>query len=191
MTLPKEAWDKILEFEGRWSNDQNDPGGATFLGIARNRNPQWVGWAIVDESMKPGGHFLPNDLEITHLTDLARNFYAEKWEVLLFGRFVHQSLAVYVFDTAVNVGAARAIFMLQKALNALNDGGRLWSDVDADGVMGPKTLIAEARAAMSPRRDSVLFSMRVLRAGHYLRLCDDAPARWERYAWGWLRRAAS
>jgi len=187
--LPDDAWQKILDFEGRFSNDQNDPGGATFLGIARNRNPQWPGWHFVDLAMRDG-LFLPNADNMSALTRMAREFYAEKWELMQGPKFLNQQLAVYVFDSAVNVGARRAQQWLQVALNALNNGARLWKDVTVDGHIGPATLAAEEAAARSDRRGTVLFAVRVLRAGFYLNLVDASPTRWERYCAGWPRRAA-
>ena len=188
--LPDDAWQKILDFEGRWSNDQNDPGGATFLGIARNRNPQWVGWPLVDHCMSDG-LFVPSADNMSALTRMAREFYAEKWDLMQGPKFLNQQLAVYVFDSAVNVGARRAQQWLQVALNALNNGARLWKDLTVDGFIGPETLTAEAIASTTDRRGTVLFAVRCLRAGFYLNLCDASPTRWERYANGWLRRAAA
>lgn len=188
IVLPQAVWDRLLAFEGVYSNDQQDPGGMTLYGIARNRNPHWPGWIEVDSGMK-NGLLDPSALE--PLKKLARAFYAEKWTLLRCPEYTHQTLAEYVFDSAVNTGARRAHYWLQTALNALNDGGRLWGDIPVDGLIGPRTLVAEARSGLSPRRDQVLFAVRVLRSGYYMNLIEHSPARWERFAAGWLKRAAS
>ncbi|MCS2358902.1 glycosyl hydrolase 108 family protein [Bacteroides fragilis] len=39
---------KTLETEGYYVNDPKDSGGETYCGIARNSNPNWKGWKIVD-----------------------------------------------------------------------------------------------------------------------------------------------
>ena len=39
---------KTLETEGGYVNDPSDSGGETYCGIARNSNPKWEGWKIVD-----------------------------------------------------------------------------------------------------------------------------------------------
>ena len=41
--------DIVFKAEGFYSNDIDDSGGETLYGIARNKNPKWLGWKIVDE----------------------------------------------------------------------------------------------------------------------------------------------
>jgi len=47
-----------------------DTGGMTYAGIARNKNPQWPGWALVDKKEFGGS-----------LTPMVREFYrTEFWD---------------------------------------------------------------------------------------------------------------
>ena len=45
-------FDKALELtlkaEGGYVDDPDDPGGETYKGISRSRNPKWQGWINVD-----------------------------------------------------------------------------------------------------------------------------------------------
>jgi lysozyme family protein len=81
------------------------------------------------------------------------------------------ALKLQVFDTAVNSGVRQAVKMLQRAAGA-----------DADGVLGPRTLLA-------------LQSMPALRLvsrfnGERLALLADLPD-WPAFGRGWARRVAS
>lgn len=39
---------KVIEFEGGWVNDPDDPGGETVIGVCRKYWPKFSGWPIVD-----------------------------------------------------------------------------------------------------------------------------------------------
>src|SRR3546814_1428417 len=45
-----------------------------------------------------------------------------------------------LFDTGVNMGPAVPSLWFQQALNALNNGARLYADIKEDGDIGPATL---------------------------------------------------
>src|SRR5947199_7534349 len=49
-------------------------------------------------------------------------------------------LAAELFDTGVNMGPAVAITFLQRALTALNRGGKDYPDLTPDGRIGPTSL---------------------------------------------------
>jgi len=51
-------------------------------------------------------------------------------------------IAAELFDTGVNMGPAVAITFLQRALTALNRGGKDYPDLTPDGRVGPATLAA-------------------------------------------------
>jgi hypothetical protein len=60
------AFEKMLHDEGgmQLTNIPGDRGGMTYAGIARNANPQWAGWNLVDRQEMGGP-----------LTSMVREFY--------------------------------------------------------------------------------------------------------------------
>ncbi len=48
------AFAATMQHEQGYANNTKDTGGETFMGIARNKHPQWAGWPIVDACRKAG-----------------------------------------------------------------------------------------------------------------------------------------
>lgn len=71
--------DKITsKSEGFYSNIKEDGGGETLWGIARNKNPKWLGWKLVDEYKKKGN--FPYSIKSSpELLQLRKDFYIEKY----------------------------------------------------------------------------------------------------------------
>lgn len=92
----------ILEKEGGYVADQNDPGGATNFGISQASYP---------------------DLNIKLLTsEIASDIYKQDyWDALKLDD-MPDVLKLSIFDAAVNQGKSRAIKMLQSILNIVQDG---------------------------------------------------------------------
>ena len=45
----KKAFEAVINgFEGKYSNNKDNPGGETYKGIARNMNKDFEGWRIID-----------------------------------------------------------------------------------------------------------------------------------------------
>jgi len=97
-------------------------------------------------------------------------------------------LAAELFDTGVNMGPAVAVTFLQRALTALNRGGKDYADLTPDGRVGPTTLAAldaflDTRA---PNGETVLLrALEALQGERYLRLAERRPAN-EAFLYGWL-----
>ena len=97
-------------------------------------------------------------------------------------------LAAELFDTGVNMGVKVATGFLQRALNALNRGGRDFDDIAADGLIGPATLAALAAflRTRGPAGETVLLkAVEALQGERYLRLAETRPAN-EAFLYGWL-----
>lgn len=149
-----EAFTKLMEHEGGHSNHPDDPGGETMWGITLRvaRANGYVG------EMRN----MPQPVAKA----IAKSLYWDK---------VHaDSLPVQArysaFDAAYNSGHAAAIKMLQRALG-----------VEADGILGPKTLEAAAKA------DAVRLAARL--NAHRLLLMTDLN-NWQSFGKGWARRVA-
>ena len=118
MTLTKfdEIIEVVLEHEGGYVNDPDDPGGETNFGIAKRSNP---------------------DVDIANLTkDGAKEIYKEVyWDKNKVEKVPEQLRHIY-FDMCVNMGRSRAVKILQESAN--NKG----KNISVDGGMGPMTLKA-------------------------------------------------
>jgi len=51
------AYEVTMQAEGGYVNDPQDPGGETYKGVARSRNPKWPGWVDI-ELLKNQKNFL-------------------------------------------------------------------------------------------------------------------------------------
>lgn len=79
------------------------------------------------------------------------------------------------FDMVVHMGQRRAIKVLQEAAR---DGG---ADIRVDGILGPRTLAAA--------KDIEPWRLRGARVKFYAKLVLRRPDRYDRYWYGWVRRA--
>lgn len=92
----------ILEAEGGYVNDPNDPGGETNFGICKRQYP---------------------DLDIKNLTkaEASAIYKRDYWDNVK-GDKLPWPLALFVFDAAVNQGVDAAVKTLQKTLRVPQDG---------------------------------------------------------------------
>lgn len=171
----------VLEFEGKYAHDPRDPGGETYQGISRRYHPGWPGWAIID-GYKPDPRF-PEIIDGDQkLASLIKDFYRREFWEQIDGDRLPAALALLVFDTAVNMGIAPAVKLLQKACNYLNGQPVL----EPDGILGNTTLAA----VTSLTRDSghqLCGKYLRLREQRYQKLVADRPAL-QKFLKGWLRR---
>ena len=92
-------WDKAIEFvlqwEGGYENDPDDPGGETKYGISKRA--------------------FPNE-DIANLTlDRAKELYHLEYWTRIGGNYLPDKMDIVVFDTAVNCGVGKAVQFLQVA----------------------------------------------------------------------------
>jgi len=143
---------KVLEHEGGYIHDPDDPGGETHWGITKRSYP---------------------DLDIKRLSreDAVTIYWRDWWEKYGYGT-LPESIGEKLLDLSVNVGASRAHKLLQQALRACE-----WP-VDVDGKLGPVT----RRAVATVPTFALLAALRSEAAGYYRELIARQPARakWER-----------
>ena len=102
------AYALTREFEGGYVNDPADPGGETYKGIARRKQPRWQGWAIID-GLKKNADFPALLYKNTTLNAMVLDFYKhEFWDFLCCDSIQSQAVAYELFDTAVNMGRETA-----------------------------------------------------------------------------------
>lgn len=119
----EKAFKKTLVHEGGWSDNPNDPGGATMKGVTQRTYSDFLGRPATRAELRaiPDGH----------LQAIYRTGYWDKVRA----SELPSGVDFAIYDAAVNSGPARAAKWLQSALG-----------VPADGILGPKTLAA-AKAA--------------------------------------------
>jgi len=111
----------ILGYEGGFSDDPEDPGGATMLGVTLGVYEQWVGRTVT-----------PAELKALTPSDVAPIYRADYWDAV-HGDDLPAGVDLMCFDEAVNQGPGRAVRTLQEAVG-----------VTVDGSIGKITLAAVA-----------------------------------------------
>ncbi len=139
------AVERVLEHEGGYVFDPDDPGGETKFGISKRSYP---------------------DLDIKNLTvDQAKRIYELDWWIPMgLDEVEDQELAEKVFDMAVLMGRRRAVKLLQRALNAAG------ATLEEDGVIGPRTIGALNN---HPNKRHVLAEFKLELVGYFLGLDRD------------------
>ncbi len=170
--------EEVLAREGGYVNNPADRGGPTNFGItqATARQSGYTG------DMRQLPRALAKDIYLRRYV-IAPGFDAVG--------SISAPIGAELVDCGVNMGPSTAARFLQRALNALNRGGRDYADIAADGQAGPATRDALAgflakRAA--PGEMVLLKAMQSLRAERYISICEHDASQ-EAFAYGWLGRA--
>jgi lysozyme family protein len=109
------AFEKMIADEGGYvlHTIPGDTGGMTYAGIARNKNPNWGGWNLIDH----------NEINNALLTSFVRAFYkTEFWDRLRGDEVTNQVVAESVFNFGVNTGLSVAVKLAQLIVGATPDG---------------------------------------------------------------------
>lgn len=176
----KRIADDIIDREGGFVDDPDDPGGATKYGVSLRA---LRGLAIdVDQN----GHIDADDIRaITR--EQARQIFIQTYFYQPRIAILPNDIQAVLFDSYVHMGS-QSVVILQRLLQAL---GHILAD---DGIIGPQTAQATARACA---KDSQLFcdSYSIERRNFYLRLGDQKP-QFRKYIrrrtgrkGGWITRA--
>ena len=104
----------VLEHEGGYVNDPEDPGGETKYGVSKRAYPNEDIKNLTEESAK----------------DIYRRDYWERYRCAE----LPESLRHIYFDMCVNMGAGRATKIMQETANAKG------ANLKIDGGMGPMTV---------------------------------------------------
>ena len=148
------AFSLLLGHEGDFSDHEADTGGKTRYGVTE---------AVAREVGYKG------DMRELPL-DLAKRIYLERYWKPISADDLPPGIRYIVFDGAVNSGPAQSARWLQRALG-----------VEADGVIGPKTLTAAYAHPHETLRIGIL--------AQRLRFMTGL-ANWPAFSRGWARRIA-
>jgi hypothetical protein len=114
----------VLQAEGGYVDNPNDPGGPTNMGITLKTLEAWR-----------GGTVTADDVRVLTRQEAGAIYKANYWDAMRCSS-LPKGVDLMVFDCGVNAGPRRSILILQGAVG-----------VPADGIMGPVTLAAAAAAA--------------------------------------------
>ena len=151
----------VLRHEGGLVDNPADPGGLTNLGISLRSYPQLGADGI--------RALTPDTVAPIYLNDW--------WLPHQFGNFP-SPLGAKVLDCAVNMGAVRAISLIQTACNQMG------SNLTPDGVVGPMTISAVNSLAGQKLQDLYTAAL----VAHYQAIADANPSE-AVFLPGWLNRA--
>lgn len=152
----------LKKWEGGWANNPNDPGGATMMGVTLTTFRRFYGHERTASELK-------------HITDEQwKRIMKTFWDRCKADQIKNQSIAEMLVDWHINAGVA-AIKSWQKS--AL---------LDADGIIGPKSLVI----LNSPQASVVFSRMKDTREAYYYSLARSNPTL-RAFLDGWLRRTKS
>jgi len=178
------AYRRLIEVEGGYVFDPDDPGGETYKGISRKNWVDWEGWTIVDEYKSIDAiDSMNNDSRLLLAT---KRFYKEEYWDRIKGDSLEFNIACKLFDIAVNMGINTAGIMFQRSLNILNRNQQLFWDISVDGIIGVITI----NAYNALPYDDLHFLLELIKGMQlcrYIEITEDRETL-EKYIRGWMNR---
>lgn len=159
------AFEKMICDEGGYvlHTVPGDTGGMTYAGIARNKNPHWDGWSLIDHK----------EINSPILTTMVRGFYkTEFWDRLRGDQIANQAIAESVFNFGVNTGMGVAVKLAQLIVGAT-----------PDGAVGPVTL----QKFNNAEPESFKKSYALAKITRYADICNKNRKQ-SKFLLGWLNR---
>ncbi|WP_018249632.1 glycoside hydrolase family 108 protein [Orenia marismortui] len=160
----EKAFQKILRFEGRYSNEKYDHGGKTKYGIS-------------EEVAKRLGY--DGDIEDLTIVDAKKIYYNHYWKNLNYHKIEDIDIAIESFDQAVNMGPRTATKHLQEAYNLLSD-----NEIEVDGIVGAVTLDAINNC---PHPFELLQLLNIIQGIKYIEIVKKDKKQ-KKFIKGWLKR---
>lgn len=186
MTIKAEGWRGTPG--SAYVNNPNDLGGETNFGITYAKAQEYRATLLSkfswDGTMK--------NLSLA----MAQYIYEQSfWQPLMLDVICAScpNTAYVLYDIGVNCGTARAAMWLQNLLNALNNQGRLYPDIQADGKMGPGSIAAFSglvKARGLDATDKLLETGLLCTQGNYYIQISLQRGANETFTAGWLNRVA-
>ncbi len=180
MQTVREIAKEIVDREGGFVNDPDDPGGATKHGVTIHTMRR-LGLDLTGD-----GHVDVTDVKRLSQAQAVEIFITQYYDRPRIGQ-LPEVLRASVFDMYVNAGA-NAVRILQRLLVEMG------YQIQVDGVIGPQTAQA-ARSAAEPDPMILRDTYGIARRNYYFRVADRRPAS-RKYArtraggkGGWINRA--
>ena len=160
----KKVFKEIIGIEGGYVNNSNDKGGETKFGISKKAYPHL-------------------DIKKLTLKDAENIYYNDYWFELKLDYMQDYDIQLELFDTAVNMGRYKASTIFQEALNLLNRNEKNFKDLEVDGVIGTKTILAYN----SVDKKILLKVLNGLQFMNYVKICERDKSQ-EVFFNGWMKR---
>ena len=168
---------KTLETEGGYVNDPSDSGGETYCGIARNSNPNWKGWKIVDAHKPLKWN---QKIQNSELEQLVIDVYdAKYYQPIKADKIDSDMIRTHLYDMGVNAGTGAAVKLLQKTINKVYG-----VTIAVDGAIGNITLTyTNNKAKLNELVNEFINQRRI----YYRNLVTVKPSN-KKFLQGWLNR---
>lgn len=179
MTSLSAKIDALIGREGRYSNNPADRGGATI-------------WGITEAVARAFGY--KGQMQTMPRETAVAIYMQRYWIQPGFDRVdaISPALAEKLFDIGVLSGTATGVKYLQRALNVLNNAGRLFPDIAVDGGCGAMTLASLTAFLRSRGPEGVRVLLGMVSAQQsvfYIGIAETDPTQ-ETFEYGWqLNRA--
>jgi len=203
----------VIDKEGGYvlTNRKDDRGGMTYAGVARNKNPDWPGWAVVDATLEEMGltpeAIMEKNLVIDFdspavrekaqniaerseaLKGMANDLYYNDYYMKIGGdKIKNLNHARLAMSTAVLNGVKGSAGLIQEGLGFIpQDQAKEGDSNVVDGHWGDVT--RNALNAIEPgSEDDVAFNSRLslARAGYARNIMEDDPT--QKKWGGWIKR---
>ena len=170
--IEKTIFVMVTKWEGGYSNDPADRGGATKWGITARVYGEYMGRPVTPDQVKA----MPWD----HALAIYRERYWRATNIDL----LPEQLQPVVFDMAVNMGPGTAVRLLQHAL------GDLGRPMIGDGIIGKLTASIAAGLIKDRGVKDVIDAICDRRRDYYNEIIAHDPSQ-ARFKRGWLDRCES
>ena len=163
----KQAFDKTIANEGGYilENVSGDTGGMTYAGIARNPQPNWDGWKLIDKGI----------VSSDELHNSVKKFYEDNfWKPIKGDLIQDQDIAFSIYDFGVNAGTKTAIKLTQAILKIS----------PVDGVFGSGTLDALNQETSK----EFIPAFALAKISRYCAICNRDKTQ-SKFLLGWCNRA--
>ena len=161
-------FDIILIHEGGYVNDVDDPGGATKYGISLRYLKGKGELGDLDHD----GDIDGDDIKLVDKEVAGSLYYMDFYQPVFADSYDSARAALLIFDHAVNAGVRGAKKLLQRAVG-----------VEADGIIGPKTLRAVDNADTSELIQKIA-AERI----HYYSAISTTKPKLKKFLKGWVNR---
>lgn len=168
----------VLRHEGSYSNDPDDPGGATKYGISL----RFLKEMGIETENDPDKEIA--DVKDIYFTDAVEIYKKYWWDKYSYNSIIYLPIATKVFDMAVNMGPISAHKITQRACNYCGS-----YNLTIDGVLGEKSFFALNDIYYNGGSQKLMNEIIHEQKLYYAQLIHDHPGL-EVFRNGWLNRAS-
>lgn len=167
----------IMQHEGGYSNNPNDPGGATNFGISL----RFLNEFGID--INHDGLINIKDIQDIHFTDAVDIYKTYYWDKYNLNGFNSLPIAAKLFDMGVNMGMPKAIKILQFACQFCG-----YKNLQVDGVLGILTFSTVNELTYLNKESELMNEIIKEQKEFYINLTIAHPEL-KVFLKGWLNRA--